>query len=668
MAQKVSVARQIMGLQSNFWIANVMEAFERLAFFGARAILPLYMVASVAENGLGLSFTQKGLIYSIWALIQCLVPMVSGGFTDQYGYRKSLFVAFTINIAGYLTFAFATGFWSSLAAACLIGLGTAIFKPPVQGTIAKASTDENSSIAWGLFYWIVNVGGFLAPILAAILRGETNWQLVFFCAAGVTAFNFIPAIFFYKEPPVDPSHKIKSVGETFLETITTLKDWNFLIFLGIFSGFWFMFMQLWDLLPNFIDEWVFSRDVAPVFTFMFGWLGDVVLPDGNVKPEMMINIDSFSIILFMLPIAWLTGKFHPMIALIGGMIISLVGFMMSGGSNIGWVVAMAIFIFSIGEMWCSPKFSEYIGLTAPPDKKALYMGYSNIPFAVGWGVGNAVSGPLYDSFGSKEHFAREYLVDHLGVAQDTVASIRQEQVMDAINYLMNNDTGMPLMEYLDRDFLIRFQDFPQTVVDHLPMESITNIIAQYTTNDVSGVALQEYAAQHFLVGTSGLEQQVFEAIPADKVMDAMQYAMTDTSGVSVLDHISQDYLVGDLGMSQQVFDTIPHDRILDVLHTISNGITDAAAVRLDSFQMVGDQIQFSLTPQVMDVLEATARYTTQEVAQLEHITRILWDLNNPWTVWVILTAVGSLSTLLMLFYYFKTRGKSLTSNGNSAQA
>jgi POT family proton-dependent oligopeptide transporter len=191
LAVKASVRSQIRGLQSNFWIVNWLEANERLAFFGVRAIAPLYLIASIEKNGLALSYSEKGLIYSIWALVQCLVPMVSGGFTDEYGYKKSLYVAFTINIAGYLVLANAIGFWSCLAGACSIGLGTAIFKPPVQGTIAKASTAENSSIAWGVFYWMVNVGGFLAPLLAAILRGETNWRLVFYCAAGVTAFNFI---------------------------------------------------------------------------------------------------------------------------------------------------------------------------------------------------------------------------------------------------------------------------------------------------------------------------------------------------------------------------------------------------------------------------------------------------------------------------------------------
>lgn len=438
MTTKLSAWQQIRGLKPNFWFSNWLEANERLAFFGSRAILPLYMVYAVAQGGIGLSYGEKGLIYSIWAVVQCLVPMVSGGFTDQYGYKKSLYIAYTINILGYLTFAFATGFWTSLGAACLIGLGTAIFKPPVQGTIAKASTSENSSIAWGIFYWAVNVGGFLAPLLAAIIRGETNFKLVFFCAAGVTAFNFIPTLFFYREPEKVGEVKPKTVTQTFIDTITTLKDRNFLIFLAIFSGFWFMFMQLWDLLPNFIDEWVNSRDIAPFFHAISP---GTVLASGNVKPEMLINIDAFAIIALMLVIAWLTGKLHPMVALIGGMIVSVVAFVGAGISQSGLVVAVAIFVFAIGEMMCSPKFQEYIGLTAPPDKKALYMGYSNIPFAVGWGVGNLISGFLYEQLGSKLAFAREYLVGTLGMEAAKVAQIPQEEVMSTMISLLNGGKG-----------------------------------------------------------------------------------------------------------------------------------------------------------------------------------------------------------------------------------
>ncbi len=485
MPTKVPVRKQIRGLRPNFWFANWLEANERLAFFGVRAVLPLCMVYAVAQGGMGLSYSAKGTIFGIWAAVQCLVPMISGGFTDQYGYKKSLYVAYTINILGYLAFAYATGFWGALGAACLVGLGTAIFKPPVQGTIAKASTEENSSIAWGIFYWMVNVGGFLAPMLAAQLRGETNFRLVFLCAAGVTAFNFIPTIFLYKEPErVGPS-KYKSPTQTLVDTMATLKDKNFLVFLGIFSGFWFMFMQLWDLLPNFIDEWVNSRDIAGVVGSMNpGWL----LASGNVKPEILINIDSAAIIAFMLVVAWLTGKRHPMIALIGGMVVSLVAFVTAGCFTTGVAVALAIFVFAIGEMMCSPKFSEYIGLTAPPEKKAAYMGYSNIPFAVGWGLGNILSGPLYDHLGSKIHFAREYLVQTLGMSAAEVAKIPQEKVMETMTSMLNGGQGGTIEEATTLLWSIGQPWRVWVILGAVGLVSTLGMIAYYQKTKHSGIS------------------------------------------------------------------------------------------------------------------------------------------------------------------------------------
>ncbi|HCF57073.1 MAG TPA: transporter, partial [Myxococcales bacterium] len=154
--KSVSVLEQVRTMGFNFWIANVMEAFERLAFFGVRAVLPLYMVGT-SGGGIGLSMSEKGAIYMVWALIQCLVPMVSGGYTEAYGYKKSLFVAFCLNILGYVTMANARTFWMMMLAGCLVGLGTALFKPPVQGSVAKSLNEKNSGLGFGLFYWVVNI-------------------------------------------------------------------------------------------------------------------------------------------------------------------------------------------------------------------------------------------------------------------------------------------------------------------------------------------------------------------------------------------------------------------------------------------------------------------------------------------------------------------------------
>ncbi|MFH2000739.1 MAG: MFS transporter [Planctomycetota bacterium] len=441
----MSIMDQIRTMKWNFWIANMIEAFERLAYFGVRAVLPLYMFGT--QSVLGLTMTEKGVVYGIWAFLQCIVPMVSGGYTDSYGYKKSMFVAFAINILGYSMMAWSTGFWTILPAACFVGIGTAIFKPPVQGSIAKSLNQGNSALGFGIFYWMVNVGGFFAPLLASLVRGNVEnptWNYVFYGAALVTAINFIPAIFLFREPELNPEAMKKKPLQVFKDTMILLwQDKAMLRFLLVISGFWFMFMQLWDLLPNFIDEWVDTRDVSaylpsldPLFSWLPGvepgWSDQFLEVDGRTKPELLINIDSFAILLLVLPLSWFFGRFRMMTALVTGMFIALLGFVGAGLSMIGLFVGGMIFIFAIGEIICSPKFSEYIGMSAPGDKKAIYMGYSNIPYAIGWGLGNLCSGPLYDLLSSKATLARKYLVEQAGMAVDAVAKIAEKDLLGIV--------------------------------------------------------------------------------------------------------------------------------------------------------------------------------------------------------------------------------------------
>ena len=308
-----------------------------------RAVLPLYMVGS-SSSTLGLSYKEKGVIFMVWALLQCLIPMVSGGYAETYGYKKSMYTAFTINICGYLLMANASGFWSMMAAGACVGVGTGIFKPPVQGIVAKSLDEGNSGLGFGIFYWVVNVGGFLAPMAAAWARGNElhpTWPMVFNGAALVTAWNFIPTLLFFQEPKRDPAAARKRPLQVFAETMKTL--WNdapMLRFLLVVSGFWFMFMQLWDLLPNFIDEWVNCMDAGRLLTAALGSHAQSFLTAaGAAKPEMLINIDSFAIILLVLPLSWFLGRFAMMTSLVLGMAIALFGFVgagVSAGAGAGW--------------------------------------------------------------------------------------------------------------------------------------------------------------------------------------------------------------------------------------------------------------------------------------------------------------------------------------------
>ena len=102
-------------------------------------------------------------------------------------------------------------------------------------------------------------------------------------------------------------------------------------------------------------------------------------------------------------------------SILWGFVIASLGVYVAGSSPSIYTCLGGIACFSLGEMLCSPKMSEYLGVIAPADQKALYMGYANIPFAIGWGYGSFVGGQLYERAGEKAGLALRYLAEVLRV-------------------------------------------------------------------------------------------------------------------------------------------------------------------------------------------------------------------------------------------------------------
>ncbi|RJP82227.1 MAG: MFS transporter [Candidatus Zixiibacteriota bacterium] len=495
MPTNLTFRQQLRTFPHTFWVANTMELIERLAYFGVRAVVGLYIMDAAALGGLELTHIQRGTIFTVWALFQTLLPMFTGAYSDRYGYKISLLIAFTLNTTAYILMGISKSYIPFFASTLLLATGTAIFKPPLHGTLAHTVREENSSVGWGMFYMLVNIGGFLGPFIAGMTR-VIAWEYVFFASAAISALNFIPTLFFLKdysaevrrakggEPQAGPV-------ETFVNGITTLvRDGRFVVFLLIFSGFWLMFMQLFDTLPIYIEDWVNTTDEADWLAAnisiqalnTIGWIATALFAAATlwavlarkgvtaymlglgalvaftlklglsqvvesatveevIKPEFMVNIDAGAIVFLVLAVSMVTGKMKPIVAMIVGMAISTAGILFCGITMTGWLVAVAIFVFAIGEMACSPKFSEYIGLMAPPEKKAIYMGYSNIPFAIGWTLAGALSGALYAVYSDKYRFAREYLVERLGVDPAVAQNLDKLEVMPTLAGLLGTDVS-----------------------------------------------------------------------------------------------------------------------------------------------------------------------------------------------------------------------------------
>ena len=102
---------QLQGLDNRFWIVNVMEMFERLAYYGVRAVIAIYMVLPQSMGGPEFTHVEKGMIFAHWAFWQSVLPMFTGGLADRYGHKNTIVVAIVIKIAGYILMATQMDFW-----------------------------------------------------------------------------------------------------------------------------------------------------------------------------------------------------------------------------------------------------------------------------------------------------------------------------------------------------------------------------------------------------------------------------------------------------------------------------------------------------------------------------------------------------------------------------
>ena len=69
---------------------NSIEMFERLAYFGIRAVVPIYIMQATEPGGLHLTALHKGWIYAWWAVFQSFLPMVTGGYADRFAISACL--------------------------------------------------------------------------------------------------------------------------------------------------------------------------------------------------------------------------------------------------------------------------------------------------------------------------------------------------------------------------------------------------------------------------------------------------------------------------------------------------------------------------------------------------------------------------------------------------
>jgi len=416
----VSAARRS-PFPATFWVANTMELFERAAYYGMNSVLAVYLTASPASGGLGIGEQAVGFLQSIVYAATYVLPILGGALADRYGYRRMLIVAFSLLAAGYFAAGQASAYALVFLALLVMATGAGLFKPIISGTIARTTDESNSALGFGLYYWMINLGAFLAPLVVSVLKGF-SWRYVFVASALYTGLMLLPAVFVFRDPPRPAS--TKPLREVLLGAAEVLADARFMLMIVVYSGFWVLYFQNFGSVLWYLRDFV---DPAPVSAAVTSLLHGLGLPwTFTFDAEHVTVINAGTIILLQVLVSRAVKDWKALPTMVTGMAIGAAGFLLLASSRSAWVLVAGVAVFSLGEMTAHPKYYSFVGQVAPADRKAVYMGYAFLYGVFGSLLGSSVGAFLYElmlkpAIGTPEADGRARLFWLLFAALDVVA-------------------------------------------------------------------------------------------------------------------------------------------------------------------------------------------------------------------------------------------------------
>jgi proton-dependent oligopeptide transporter, POT family len=377
------------GFQHSFWVANGMELFERLAYYGQATILSVFL-----RDHLKFTEVEAGQLSSIFGGLIYFLPIFAGALADKFGFKKAFSFAFFVLAIGYFLIgstgiAAFSGWYTDVNLFLVLSviliftaIGGSFIKPSVLGTVALTTTHETKSLGYAIYYWLVNIGAAIGPLLAYFVRDSFGIEFVYLVSAISCALMFFTTLFIFKEPEAKAVEKRDDIVTVAKNLVTVVKNIKFMFFLMLFALYWIVFWEFFIVIPFYVSDYISPE--API--------------------ELILSTGAWTIILLQIPINRFTKNIPTPTAIMIGFVFAalswfLLYFSQIAGITVGiGLIISTIFIFSVGEQTQAPRFYEYLADLAPKGQAALFQGFAFLPIAIAWLVGGTFGGWLYQTF------------------------------------------------------------------------------------------------------------------------------------------------------------------------------------------------------------------------------------------------------------------------------
>lgn len=372
------------GHPPGLYLLFTTEMWERMSYYGMRALLVLYMVDKT-RGGFGWDEKWALQIYGLYTGLVYLTPVAGGFIADRFiGQRKAVTIGGVLMMLGHFLMA-APGHVAFYAALALLILGNGMFKPNISTMVGGlyAHGDPRRDGAFTIFYMGINIGAFFSPLVCGTLGEKFGWHWGFGAAGVGMGLGLIAYMWGQKKylgdvglhpAPREPK-PIEGGKQTSSKLTKEEKDRiAVILILSLFVVFfWAAFEQAGGLMNLYTDQKVdrhiggwqvpttWFQAVNPAIIVMFGpiFAGLWVFlakrkkdPSTPVKMSFGLMLLSFGFVLMML-----ASKQSEAV----------------GKAGIYWIIG-AYFFHTIGELCLSPVGLSMVTKLAPARYASLLMG------------------------------------------------------------------------------------------------------------------------------------------------------------------------------------------------------------------------------------------------------------------------------------------------------
>ena len=343
----------IRGLPRPFWVLWCGMLVNRSGSF----VVPF--LAIYLTQGRGLSAAQAGIVASLYGAGAAVASPLGGYLADHVGRRATLMGALALGGLGMIALGFARDI-AVIAPACFaVAMVGEAYRPAMQAAVADLVPPAERPRAFGLVYWVINLGFSIGLTLGGALASASFLWL--FVGDGITSIAFA-FIVWRAVPETRPAHAESGKPRAGLVGgfAAPYRDRPFALFVLLSFMLLLVFMQHFTTLPLDMAAHAVTRAQLGLILALNGIL--IVL----VQPFVAARL----------------ARFNRSRAIAGGAALFGLGFGLNAFARSVPLYSLGVIVWTLGEMAVLPIANAVVADVAIPEMRGRYQGAYGITFGL----------------------------------------------------------------------------------------------------------------------------------------------------------------------------------------------------------------------------------------------------------------------------------------------